>query len=322
MKKLIIAAAIIMLTLTSTVSAQTIGGPNSQPALGVDKSIIESVVDPGVAQTQEIRLTNLTNFPLPIKASKESFTPREKLDIPQDQLGIYDASSWITLADEDTDFIIQPKEIKTIQVTVTQPQNASPGGHYASLYFEPLIPESVVSDQSVFVYARVAVLFFLQVKGQIVENIGIKQVSAPGISDSTPVTISTILQNTGNTHILPAGKIEVTDELTHSIVQTIPFPQTIVLPGTEKNYAADFTSNAKIGVFSAQVIVNYGASNLALTSQKIEFYVFPYNFVLIIIIPLLIACFFIIRYRKRFRKAIRVLTTTQSVKKLKFKYED
>ncbi len=82
----------------SKLKAESVMGANTVSSMGINPSILEVVLDKNSQNEQTIDLSNLTNVPIPIKVSKQSFTPKEKLQIPKDQLNTYDASSWITIS--------------------------------------------------------------------------------------------------------------------------------------------------------------------------------------------------------------------------------
>ena len=303
MKKLLIIALILGLLFPKIVFSQNFDDYGSKPALGVDPAIIEEILNESTPSKRVINVFNLSNLALPIKVSKSSFTPQDKLNYPEDKLSIYDASSWIDIAREERDFILQPKSKKTITLNISQPTEASPGGHYATIYFEPLIPAELISQESVFVYARAAVLIFMQTRGDIVENLKINKISASPIHETGSFKIDTVFENIGNTHLLPAGKINIYDDLRNNLLTTIDLNPSLILPGTEKSVSVDVTPGIVVGKISAQLVLDYGASHHIVQSERIPIFVFPYKIVAIVGILLFILLFL----RKRIIKSILVL---------------
>ncbi|MCJ7829497.1 hypothetical protein MUP50_00185, partial [Patescibacteria group bacterium] len=157
---LLIVAFLFYLVLTPVLAQET---PN-QSALGIAPAIIELVLDPGKRKETKVSVFNITNFPLPIKGHVKSFLPENSSDSSE----IFDASSWFKL--EPSDFILQPRENKEIKIIVKPPLKAEPGGHYATIYFQPLLPVEVLSPQTAYLTARIGVLAFLIVKGEITEE--------------------------------------------------------------------------------------------------------------------------------------------------------
>jgi len=295
-------------TLTfGMIAAQETAEIKSVSSLSIDPAIVEAVLDKSKPTEQVINLSNLTNLPIPIKVTKQSFTPREQLEIPTEQISTYDASGWISLAEKDQNFILQPREIRPIRLSINQSESASPGGHYASLIFTPLLPEGLVSDQSVFVYTRVAALVFLVVKGDIKEELDLKDLAVNTFNQNSPVEINTVLANHGNIHLRPTGRVTITNELNKSEVYNLDLMPSIVLPNTTKKYPVQFTSDNKFGIFSAQVLVNYGSQSEMISSQKVYFYMIPLGQIALVAgaVVLAIVAF---RFRRRLQKAWKILS--------------
>jgi hypothetical protein len=278
-----------------------------QTSLSVGPSILEAVLDKGIATTKEVVLTNLSNLPQPIKTIKQSFTPKEKLEIDPKQLQIYDASSWITVSEADSDFILQPHQSKTIKLSLLQPDNASPGGHYATVIFQPLIPQELVSEGSVFVYTRVAVLVFLQTKGDISENLSIQDVLHRNIYEYSPLGFDVVIKNSGNTHLAPTGKLNVYNDITNQLIASQDLQSSIVLPGTEKTFHFEVPVGEHIGKYSSEAEVKYGTEDQILHSGRKSFVIFPYSIALLVGVPLLLVLILLLKFRTRMSKAYKVL---------------
>src|SRR3712207_6583056 len=76
-------------------------------AQSVSTAIIEQVLTPGEKKTLTLKVTNITDFPLPIAGTVKNFIPLEdRTGIPDTSL--FDASKWFTLSEPD--FILQPKQ--------------------------------------------------------------------------------------------------------------------------------------------------------------------------------------------------------------------
>jgi len=279
----------------------------TQTSLGVDPAILEVILEPGIQTEKIIHVNNSSNLPLPIKAISQTFVAKEIVNVPKEKLNIFDSSSWLELAPEDEDFILQPKEVKEIKVKFNPPENAAPGGHYASLIFQPLIPQELVSNQSVFVYARVAVLVFMQVKGDIQQNLEFNQVKIDPIYNEFPIKISTTLKNVGNTHLRPEGKLIIFDEINHTIKSTIEIVPSIVLPELTKDYPVTVDGIYDYGQYSAQFQLSYGDDHILLSSEKFYFTVIPYKSGMGLLAILIVIYLMFFKLRKRIKKAGKIL---------------
>lgn len=298
----------IYIVFAGPVFAQENKGFIKKTSLGVNPAIVELILDENNPTEKEILLYNLTNFAIPIKTLKQSFSPKEKLELSAKEIQRFDASSWISIAPENTDFILQPKEIRKINLKVAQPKQAAPGGHYAEIVFQPLIPQSLISNESIYVFARVAILVFLQVKGSIVENLDYKQTLIKKFYQEKPDSISLILKNNGNVHLFPNGQFFLTDEIAKKSVGKLNITPGIILPGTAKEFKISFENlNLKRGKYSLVGSVVYGVNNQLINIPKSEFFIFPYikSIVIFIIFVIIMTIIFIVR--KRITKALKIL---------------
>jgi len=309
---------ILYFILNVPVAAQTIIDTTKKTALGVSPAIIETILDEKTPTEKEISLYNLTNFPIPIKTTIESFSPKERLEIPEKDFKKYDASTWVEIDKDQKDFILQPRESRKINFSVKQPTDASPGGHYTSIVFQPLVPEEMVSRQSVYIFARVAVLVFMQVKGDIFENLEYDKSNIKSFYQSPPDSLSIFLKNTGNNYLRPNGRLLIYNELNQKAVGQAGIVPSIIIPDTIKEYKVDFDRNIKFGIgkFSVRPEISYGVDNTLLETPKIFFYVFPYTYYLlffIVAIPLVIIT---VKQKTRLSKAIKILTLGENYERI------
>ena len=317
-KKIFSLGSIFLIVLTLILSplianAQTTTSTNQQLAMAIDPAIIELIVDKSETGTKEVTVYNTSSVALPIKAIVQGFNPGETVNIKEKDLQMYDASSWIKMDSKDRDFILQPKAYKQIKINVVVPERASPGGHYATIYFNPLIPQTLISDSSVFIYARIAVLVFIQVKGNFNEKLIVNSLKTEYFNQTLPVNISFNVKNTGDSHVRPTGKINVVDEINRNVLGDVNIPLQVVLPGTTKEYKVDINKNLGPGFYSALLTLNYGTiSEVSIKTEKLYFFVLPsistYIYIIIGIILLLI----LFKLRTRLKLVLKVLFSSHS----------
>ena len=298
---------ILVLSYIYLVNVQAEDTSNPQTSLGIFPAIVETVLSSDNTVENIVTITNLSNFSQPIKAVKQSFTLKEKYELTEEQRKIFDASSWIYISPEETDFILQPKESKDIHLYITQPKDATPGGHYATIYFQPLIPQELISTESIFVYARVAVMIFMQTPGDIIEHMEYKDLKFDILNNPGDFKFNLTLENLGNTHILPTGNIKVFNRLTDEYVYTGDFPSSIILPGMSKEFELNIPIPDKFGAYTIETQLNYNTESEFLSSGKKEFYIFPYTLFIFIIFPLFIIFLYVLKFGSRIRTAYRIL---------------
>ena len=125
---------------------------------------------------------------------------------------------------------MQPKQARAVSIRIFPPIDAPPGGHYASVVFQPLIPEGFLSTGTLSI-PRISLQLLLLVKGDINEKMEISRVEIPkyhfGQSD---LEGKIYVKNSGNSHSLP--KVSVTIDKKEAIISD----KKIVLPGTNRTF--------------------------------------------------------------------------------------
>lgn len=277
----------------------------SESAISASPAILEAVVQPGQTNLTSITIQNNTNFPLPLKGSVSAFLSTE--DIPDSAKETFNASSWFVL--EPADLILQPKEVKQIKVTITPPPTAEPGGHYATVYFRPLIPQEAISQSNTISLARIGVLSFLIVPGDIHEQISPSILHAPSFQAFGPLQLFTHLENLGSVHLLPTTHLLISDMWGHERAD-LSAANTIILPHTSKKL--DFTWNIRFGFgrYRAILTTQYGSDNLTKQSDPIYFWLIPWPLILLALTILTFVYKIFIVNRRRLVLALRVLKGT------------
>ncbi len=274
----------------------------SESALAVAPAIIEAIIEPGGEPTQkDITIQNTTNFPLPIKGQVGAFISSEP--IKYDLQKTFDASKWFRL--DPSDFILQPKESKVIKVSIESPPSTEPGGHYATIFFQPLIPSGVITNSTTISLARVGVLTFLIAPGDIISQLELLDLTSPRFQLSLPLEFKLQFSNTGTVHLNPTGTVKIYNIFGKQI-DAINLPPSIILPGTIKDIPLTWNGNNKIGKFTLKSDLYWG-DNQQLKPVEHIFWILPLH----IIIPSLILLTFMVKMfivgKDRIKLAIQVL---------------
>lgn len=307
MKKCItrlVLAAVILLALpaSSTAAAPQEKVAATKSALSVSPAIIENVLTPGKASAFSLQVRNITDFPLPITTFVRNFTVQSEQLEQTDQARL-NASKWFVLPEPD--FILQPGQTRTVAGTIHPPADAEPGGHYATVFFQPLVPQEALSPSTAYVSARVGALAFLVVKGDITQSARLTSPLSTAYLAQSPVDFNFEIRNTGNTHIMPSGKIKVYD-WQNAPVATLDVPKSIVLPDSTKKYAVPW-NQAILGSYRAELSLGYGTDQLQLPKTTAAFWVAPWAGLAISVALAGGAAFFILKTKGRWRDAWHAL---------------
>jgi len=182
-------------------------------------------VEPGTTIRDVIKISNQGTDTLVLTATVQDFVAGGEtgepafIDASENDPSI-SISNWIQVTGEDA-LLVQPGEKKEISFVISVPTDAEPGGHYGAVFFTP-----PAGGGQVAVTQRIGTLVLVRVKGEInetghLDTFGaypetlageeIATSSADMLFDSLPVSFATRYENTGNIHLKPAGKIEITN---------------------------------------------------------------------------------------------------------------
>lgn len=313
MKRLSLAAA-CLITVTTILSSSAPAilaatAPSSTPgsgqALEIAPPVITLNVNPGQVVHTQLQLRDISSTDLYVTGQTNDFvaagedgTP--KILLNNNESDPYSLKNWIT---PPAALTLQPKQIKTLPITINVPTNASPGGHYGVIRFSAVPPE--LKGTGVSLSASLGALVLLTVSGNIqhklaIQQLAVEQNNKPGhLFQNMPVTLVTKIKNTGNVHEEPTGVITVKDFFGRAVGGiNINSAQRNVLPGSTRMFSQAFDKTVYgnrhfFGRYTATMKLTY-AKNQTLTSS-VSFWIIPYKLIFIIII-LLIAGFFFIRY--------------------------
>lgn len=234
----------IILVVTFVFTEQVLAiGEGSRINMGVSPIRYDFTVLPGQSVTKEVSFFNNADTPYNIFLTAEDCvtddgagTPKCRQN-PKSWPDSESISSWMSY-DSPESFIVPPHTEKKLNVIVSAPSDALPGGHYGAVFFNNPGTDAT-SWNTVKMVKRTGILFLVNVPWKIVYDtifgdIGIELSAAPvsqpndwvsklkrdldprltppvlvesnfGMNFSIPVT------NKGNTHILPVGRIELYD---------------------------------------------------------------------------------------------------------------
>jgi hypothetical protein len=303
---MVFCTVVLLVTTATSVKANDTGNAQNSMSLGVSPAIFELVLEPGVEKSTKIFVHNNTDSPIPIKAQVLNFIPSESLsELTKEQLQVFDASTWFEV--EPYDFILQPETYQEVLVKVNPPEDAQPGGNYATVFFQPLLADNLISAQNTYVTAKIGVLALLKVKGDIIESAQVKDFTASPKAPFGPTEFNITLENTGNIHLLPTGTIAVKN-MFNKEVGTFDLKPSIVLPHTGKNFSAEWDQRWILGKYTASVQITYGSDPVTLIEDEIIFWAVPWLFIITVVLPLTMLLTTLIIFRRRFFMAVKVLT--------------
>lgn len=276
-------------------------------AIAVSPAIYEKILDPGETAVQEVIVINQLDLPVPIKTQPSSFMLNETVieGTNEKDRQRFDSSRWIAM--DPSEFILDAKGIKKVKVIIYTPQDADPGGHYNTVYFNPVLDNQIFQQKAPIQTARVGLLSFYTVKGNINYDLKLKNLKTNYVNIFSDIDIFYTLDNKGNTHISPSTSLTIQNIFTKK-VYTIKDKPFLVLPNTTRDIKTNWDSRMKFGIFKAKLNVNYAQNNKA-QNKELIFAIIPIYVIIATLGTLTIFYLFFILRLRRLKLVYKVLFT-------------
>lgn len=236
----------------------------------------------------KVKVRNETDDPLTFSIYVRDFIVEDKLGTPKILApdtadNRWSASKWMTVA-PDT-LVIPGRSVGEAMLYVQIPGDATFGGHYAAVIFEPAVSGGVTGTGAAII-TESASLVYLQVLGPIKEQSEVILFKAPAFSEYGPIKIDTEIANFGDLHVKPIGSVEIKD-LFGKTMEIFPLTEYNIFPGASRNYENSWGKKWLAGKFTANLSATYGQTGLPLTAVLV-FYVFPYKAAIAILLAIVI----------------------------------
>ena len=121
-------------------------------------------------------------------------------------------AEWITILEPTGS--IKPNEIREVEFTITVPENANPGGQYAAIMVSSGQSEQNPEGVSINNVFALASIIYANISGEVTHEGAILQNNVPEFAISTPINVSGLLDNHGNTHETAIFTLTVTNNFT------------------------------------------------------------------------------------------------------------
>ncbi len=251
-------------------------------------------LQPGETWTSVIAVVNDNPYNMTLYADPVLFKPSGEsgspvfIAPPSTDAGEIDSSTlagWITVPEGAID--VAREQTYSLPITISVPQDASPGGHYAAVLIGNHAPDGEAEGSTVSVTSSIAALVFLTVSGDVIEKGRIRDfVTEKTLYEKAEAHFSLRFENQGNVHLIPQGSIIIYNMFGKER-GNIPINHHKdygnVLPESVRKFTFSWTSDIgiwDIGRYKAEATIGYGKDMKQTALASTYFYVLP-------IIPLL-----------------------------------
>lgn len=271
--------------------------------LSVTPPLFQMAAEPEQVWQSSIKVVNTNSFPLTVYANPVNFMPVGEggqgrfIPVFESETEGQTLAEWITVT--DAPIVIPPETSKDVPFVVSVPDNAPPGGHFASILVGTKPPDNS-NELAVRTSQVVSSLFFLTVAGDIVERAAIREFSVDESFTETPhANFILRFQNEGNVHVRPRGEIKIFN-MWGKQRGFLPINQNSqygnVLPETIRKFEFSWVGEASladIGRYKAEVIVGYGNESWRTLTQDVYFWVIPIKLTLLFIFAIAVLIYLI-----------------------------
>lgn len=208
---------------------------------------------------------------------------------------------WVTLP--FTEIFVEDNTVEEFDVTVNIPEDAEPGGHYAALFVQS---EKPVEEGEVVVGAisRIAALMLINVPGDVDRQLLLDNLSTDKkiyFNEVPEVTITALLRNTGNAHVIPTGAVFVSGGY-GAVPKSILFntAQSVIMPEAPARKISETFNFVRqglippIGKFSIDFLAKYDQGKGTVTGYQ-TFWLIPLKFLSIVFASFLVSMFILWR---------------------------
>lgn len=255
-----------------------------------------------------VRVLNPTDKPITVTSLVKDFVASGEegsVDlVDTEDKTTYSLASWISV--EPAMATIPPKAAIPFTFTISIPKGAEPGGHFGSVLFSTEGGTNEVNGSGAKLATEIGSLVLLNIAGKAKENA--KLVSFEPIKnffEFGPVGLEYRVQNKGNIHIKPTGKIVIKNVFNQIVFEDTIDPKN-VLPNAVRKSVYYWNNKWLWGKYRAQISLKYGQDGKVL-NQETQFWGFPYKLLLVCLVVIFLFGFGLARGRKRLKKATRAL---------------
>jgi hypothetical protein len=187
----------------------------------------------------------------------------------------YALASWVRPAKDV--LTIAPDTTETLSVTIENRDSLTPGGHYGAIAFKTEDAAVQESDgDMVSVNQLFSTLVFVKKVGGEIYQLELKESSYTGNLVRLEDVLRLRFENSGNVHVVPRGRVEVTDPLGRLIAKgVINQESAIILPESLRAYSVRLASMARSfipGRYTMTIAYRYdGLDAFTMSSLQFDF---------------------------------------------------
>lgn len=276
-----------------------------QQTLRVSPVILNITLSPGKTYTQPVAIENLSDSPLPLRAAVSDFmTGGEEGGYVFAETKSNPLLSWIRL--DETEFILEPKQKKEVQMTITTPKSIPVGGYYGILFFEPVSQSNQSSITQINAKVGVLMLANIGVPDPNAKKAEILTFAIDPLQPDGPAPFLLRVKSIALNFFSAKPTLEIRPMIPiGTTIKSYPLEEKTIFPGSIRRWEESNTiTQLPPNIYKATIQVSSGQGQHVWAEKY--FIVFPYLQALSILLLTSIGLILFFK-RKRFGKAIEAL---------------
>jgi len=277
------------------------------PVLGQEKLSMTAIPPrleiealPGGTVQESLRIRNETGTDQAYKVIVADFivTGNQGTPIPVTEAvsGRWSLASWISVSPKQ--ILVPAGQTAGVDLIISVPQDGLPGGHYAMVTYAPIAEGSLAQGTGAQISPQVGSLVYLKVIGDVTEAVNLKEFKADNIfKHYGPTQIMAEIENLGDIHLRPIGKLTVTNWLGDE-TYSAELEEKNIFPFASRTYAWTVPGKWHLGRYAARLTAQAGDAAIPLTGL-IYFWIIPVKEISVIAAALAIIILLVILKKRR-----------------------
>jgi len=225
---------------------------------------------PGATIQESLRIRNETGTDQAYKVVVTDFivTGNQGTPIPVDETvsGRWSLASWISVSPKQ--ILVAAGAAQSLDLIVSVPSSALPGGHYAMVTYSPVVEGKLVPGTGAQISPQVGSLIYLKVIGDVTEAANLKEFKIDKVfKDYGPTQIMAEIENLGDIHLRPTGKLTVANWLKDEIFSE-NLEEKNIFPFASRTFAWTVPGKWHFGRYAAKLSAQAGDAAKSISAKQ------------------------------------------------------
>lgn len=216
-------------------------------------------IEPGASYTSSFKVQNVGSQPfnysteaVPYSTTDENYSPDYMTISTYSQV-----SSWITFDSKYQTGHLEPGETIDVPFIINVPKDVPSGGQYAAIMAQT--EDGNADDANIRVVNRVGMILYVNVPGQTRTEGSIIDNKVPGFLFEPPVTVTALVENTGNVESTAEYTLKIWPLFSNETVyNNEENPGTLdIMPETRRFSTISWDGAPRLGIFTVEQTIKY-----------------------------------------------------------------